>query len=548
MKVLISDKLSKEGVEILKAAKGIEVIDKPGLAPEELKKVIADVDGLIVRSATKVTKDLLSAAKKLKAIARAGAGVDNIDCEAASRRGIIVMNTPGGNTVSAAEHALAMLFALARSIPAADALMKQQVWEKKKFTGAELTGKTLGVVGLGRIGAEVARRAIGLRMNVVAFDPFANAEQAKALGVELTNSLDDLMKRAHFVTVHAALTEKTKGMIGAKELAAARKGVGIVNCARGGIVDEAALLDALNSGQVSAAALDVFTSEPPTDWTLAKHPKVIATPHLGASTEEAQLNVAIAAAEQMVDALLHNKVRFAVNFPSVDAEEMAVLGPYMVLGRRLGAIAAQLCEAPVKEVTVTYSGQVASLKTEPVTVSAAAGLLSSYVEDVNLVNARVLLKERGITVKETRTSDAEDFVTYMAVEVRAGNDPFDGAQGRPEQKSKGETHVAGGTLFGKASPRLVLVDGFLLEIEPAGSVLFIRNKDVPGVIGEVGRILGDHRINIANMSNGRRSAGGEALTVVSVDTVPDAKVLQALAGASSVLAVKLVRLSEGGAA
>ena len=529
MKVLVSDKLSKEGVAILAAAKGIEVIDKPGLPLEELKTIIADVEGLIVRSATKVNQDLLACAPKLKAIARAGAGVDNIDCEAASRRGIIVMNTPGGNTVSAAEHAIAMLCSLARSIPAADALMKQEVWEKKKFTGAELTGKTLGVVGLGRIGSEVARRAVGLRMNVVAFDPFANAEQAKALGIELTGSLDDLMKRARFVTVHASLTDKTKGMIGAKELAAAKKGVAIVNCARGGIVDEAALLDALNSGQVSAAALDVFSSEPPTDWTLAKHPKVIATPHLGASTEEAQLNVAIAAAEQMVDALLYNKVRFAVNFPSVDAEEMAALSPYMVLGRRLGAIAGQLCEAPVKDVTVTYSGQVAMLKTEPVTVSVAAGLLSAYVEDVNLVNARVLLKERGIAMKETRTSDAEDFVTYMAVEVRAGN----------------ETHVAGGTLFGKSSPRLVLVDGFTLEIEPAGCVLFIRNKDVPGVIGEVGRILGAHKINIATMSNGRRSAGGEALTVVSTDSVPDDQVVLALQGASNVLAVKLVRLDGG---
>ncbi len=529
MKVLISDKLSKEGVEILKVAKGIEVIDKPGLPLDELKKVIADVEGLIVRSATKVNKELLACAPKLKAIARAGAGVDNIDCEAASRRGIIVMNTPGGNTISAGEHALAMMFSLARQIPAADALMKQGVWEKKKFTGKELTGKTLGIVGVGRIGAEVARRAVGLRMNVVGFDPFLNAEQAQALGLEIAPSLEDLLSRSDYVTVHAAMTDKTKGMIGAKELAAAKKGIAIINCARGGIVDEAALLGALDSGQVSGAALDVFTSEPPADWTLAKHPKVIATPHLGASTEEAQLNVAIAAAEQMVDALVNGKVRFAVNFPSVDAEEMKLLGPYMDLGRRLGAIAAQLCGAPVKEVNVIYSGTVASLKTEPVNVSVAAGLLSSYVEGVNLVNARVLLKERGITLKETRTSESADFVTYLAVEVKAEN----------------ETRLAGGTLFGRSSPRLVQVDAFTLEIEPAGTVLFIRNKDVPGVIGEVGRILGDHKINIANMSNGRRSAGGEALTIVSTDSAPDERVLKALAGAKSVLAVKVARLDGG---
>ena len=532
MKVLISDKLSKEGVEILKAAKGIEVIDRPGLPLDELKKVIADVEGLIVRSATKVNAELLAAAPKLKAIARAGAGVDNIDCEAASRRGIIVMNTPCGNTVSAAEHALAMLFSLARSIPAADALMKQEVWEKKKFTGKELTGKTLGIVGVGRIGAEVARRAVGLRMNVLGFDPFLNAEQAKALGIEVAPSLEDLLKRSHFVTVHASMTDKTKGMIGAKELASAKKGIALINCARGGIIDETALVAALDSGQVSGAALDVFTSEPPADWALAKHPKVIATPHLGASTEEAQLNVAVAAAEQMVDALLNNKVRFAVNFPSMDAEEMAALGPYMGLGRRLGAIAGQLCGAPVKEVNVVYSGAVAALKTEPVSVSVAAGLLSAYVEDVNLVNARVLLKERGITMKETRTSESEDFVSYMAVEVRAG----------------AETHVAGGTLFGRSSPRLVLIDGFTLEIEPAGSVLFIRNEDVPGVIGEVGRILGDHKINIANMSNGRRSAGGAALTVVSTDSAPAPRVLAALEGARNVLAVKIVRLDGGASA
>jgi D-3-phosphoglycerate dehydrogenase len=314
-------------------------------------------------------------------------------------------------------------------------------------------------------------------------------------------------------------------MIGEKELAAARKGVFIINCARGGIVDEKALAAALDSGHVAGAALDVFTSEPPTDWTLAKHAKVVATPHLGASTAEAQLNVAIAAAEQIVDALVHNKVRFAVNFPSVDADMMAQLEPYMGLGRRLGVIAAQLSGAPIKEVTVTYSGAVASLKTAPVSVSVAAGLLSAFVEDANLVNARVLLKERGIALKETRTTETGDFTTTVGVTVIAD----------------GETHEVAGTLFGKSSPRLVLVDGFALECEPSGAILFIHNKDVPGVIGEVGRILGDHKINIANMANGRRSAGGEALTVVSVDSVPDAKVLKALQGASSVLAVKLVR-------
>ena len=527
MKVLVSDKLAKEGLDILKAAKGIEVIDRPGLPLDELKKAIADVDGIIIRSATKVTADLIAAAKRLKAIARAGAGVDNVDLEAASRRGIIVMNTPGGNTISAAEQALAMLFALARNTPAADASMKQQVWEKKKYTGTELTAKTLGIVGLGRIGSEVARRALGLRMNVIGFDPFLDAERARTVGIEMTDSIEELLKKSHYVTVHAALTDKTRGMIGKKELAAARDGIVIINCARGGIVDEQALLDALESGKVGGAGLDVFTSEPPADWTLAKHPRVVATPHLGASTEEAQINVAVAAAEQMVDALINNKVRFAVNFPSIEPEQMAALEPYLVLGRRLGAIASQLSKGAVKEVTVAYSGEVALQKTEAVTAAVAVGLLSSYVEDVNMVNAGLLLKERGVIVKET-SSTAEEFVTYMSVEARSGD----------------ERHGVGGTLFGKSGPRLVLADGFELEVEPAGTILFIRNKDVPGVIGEVGRILGAHQLNIGSLNNGRKSVGGEALTVVTVDTDPAPAVIQELTRVPSIVDVRVVRLEK----
>jgi D-3-phosphoglycerate dehydrogenase len=532
MKVLVSDGLAKEGLEILKAAKGIEVIDRSGLSADELKKAVADVDGIVIRSATKLTADVLAAARNLKAIARAGAGVDNVDLDAASRRGIIVMNTPGGNTVSAAEHAIGMLFALARNIAAADASMKREVWEKKKYTGSELTGKTLGLVGLGRIGSEVARRALGLRMSVIGFDPFLDASQARSLGIEMTDSLDELLRKSHYVSIHASLTDRTRGMIGRKELSGARDGIGIINCARGGIVDEGALLEALDAGKAGGAALDVFASEPPTDWRLAKHPKVVATPHLGASTEEAQINVAVAAAGQMVDVLLHNKVRFAVNFPAVEPEEMAVLEPYLSLGRRLGVIAAQLCEAGVREVTVTYGGEIASHKTEPVTAAVAVGLLSPCVEQVNLVNARPLMQDRGVVVKEVRTSAAEDFATYVSVEVRSGS----------------ETHVVGGTLFGKSSPRLVMVDGFDLEVEPRGSILFISNKDVPGVIGEVGRVLGDHGINIANMNNGRKSAGGEALTVVTLDSEPGRMVLKELANNPSITAVRLVRVDRAGPA
>ena len=527
MKVLVSDKLAKEGLEILEAAEGVEVINRPGLSVEELTEVITDVDGIVIRSATKLTAEVLAAAKALKAVARAGAGVDNVDLEAASRQGIIVMNTPGRNSVSAAEHAIAMLFALARNIPAADASMKQSRWDKKKYTGTELTGKTLGVIGLGRIGSEVARRARGLRMNVIGLDPFLDAERARSLGIEMTDSLADLLQRCHYVSVHASLTDKTRGMIGARQLAGARDGIGIINCARGGIVDEQALLEALESGKVGGAAVDVFSSEPPTDWKLAQHPKVVATPHLGASTEEAQISVAVAAAEQMVDVLVNNRVRFAVNFPSIDPDEMGALEPYLTLARRMGAVAAQLSDAAVREVTVTYAGEVASHKTEPVDVAVAVGLLSPYVEDVNMVNARPLLAERGVVVNTMRTSAEGDFATTVSVEVRSGK----------------ETHLIGGTLFGKSSPRLVSADGFDLEVELAGTVLFIHNKDVPGVIGEVGRVLGGHGVNIANMNNGRKSAGGEALTVVTVDTKPDEEVVAELTRISSVTGVKVVTLN-----
>jgi D-3-phosphoglycerate dehydrogenase len=525
MKVLVSDKLAQEGLDILGAAEGLEVINSPGLSPDDLKKAIAEVDGIVIRSGTKLTADVLVEAKQLKAIARAGAGVDNVDLKAASRQGVIVMNTPGRNSVSAAEHAIAMLFSLARNIAPADASMKQEKWDKKLYTGTELTGKTLGVIGLGRIGSEAARRAVGLRMNVIGLDPFLDADRARSLGIEMADSLEGLLGKADFISVHAALNDKTRGMIGAEQFAVAKKGIGIVNCARGGIVDEDALIEALDAGLVSGAAIDVWTSEPCTDWRLAKHPKVVATPHLGASTSEAQLNVAIAAAEQMVDVLVHNKIRFAVNFPAIDPDEMVALEPYLVLGERLGAVAEQLCDGAVKSMTITYSGEVAALKTEPVNVAVGVGLLRPYVEDVNLVNARPLLEERGVVVNDTRTSAPGDFSTHVRVEVHS---------------QSGACTVAG-TLFGKTSPRLVQVDDFALEVEPTGTVLFIRNKDVPGVIGEVGRILGDHGINIANMNNGRRSAGGDALTVVSVDTEPSADVVTALQSASSITQVKVVK-------
>ena len=529
-KVLVSDKLDEEGLKVLRDEPEIELTVKTGMSPEELAAFIEPFHGIIIRSATRMTPEVIARAANLKVISRAGTGIDNVDVPSATRRGIIVMNTPGGNTVSTAEHAVAMLMALARHIYPACASLKGGKWDKKSFTGIELTGKTLGIVGVGRVGSEVAARAAGLQMKLVGYDPYFDRQRAQDLGVRMVDDLNGLLAEADFITVHTPLNDQTRNLVGAPQLARMKKGAGVVNCARGGIVDEHALAEAIKSGQVGGAALDVFEEEPPTNRTLIDLPQVVCTPHLAASTTEAQLVVAIAAARQLADALVRGEVRFALNMPSVEAEEARKLGPYLSLAERMGMLVSQLFTGPMRKVEARYSGEVTKLRLGPLTTGLTLGLLRPFTEAnaVNMVNAPVLAAERGIEVQETRSSATTNFVTAVRVEVTGDN----------------EVHSVTGTLFGRDRARVIEIDGFYLETAPFGNMLVIPNQDRPGVIGAIGRILGKHNINIANMANGRQEVGGHALTIVSVDSVPGAQVLDELRANPSILAVKLVRLDD----
>ncbi len=526
MKVLVTDPILPEGLEILKAA-GLTVEERIGLPPEELREAIREADGIIIRSGTKLTADIIEAAEKLKVIARAGTGLDNVDLEAANRRGIVVMNCPGGNTNSAAEHTLALMFALARNIPQAMASLKAGRWERKKFMGRELMGKTLGIVGLGRIGSVVAERAQGLKMKVIAYDPFVTPERAAQMGVELV-LLDDLYARADIITVHVPLMKETYHLINAESFAKMKEGVLFINCARGGIVDEMALYEAMRSGKVAGAALDVFEKEPPDpDHPLFTMENFICTPHLGASTLEAQKNVAVAVASQVVDFLVHGVVRNAVNMPSVSAEALKILKPYLVLAEKLGALQAQLAEGPVEEVAIEYQGEVSQLDTAPLTVALIKGLLARALrEDVNYVNAPLRAKERGIKITESKTETAEDFLNLIAVRVK-----FKG----------GENYVAG-TLFGKREPRIVRINNFRLDALPEGHMLYIHNEDRPGVIGLIGVTLGEAGLNISRMYVGQEPEKRRNVILLSVDTPPDEKVLSALRNLPHVFSVKPLEL------
>lgn len=525
MKVLVSDNISSKGVEILKKA-GLNVDVKTGLKPEELKSIIGEYHALVVRSATKVTADVIDAAKNLKVIGRAGSGLDNVDRVAASKRGIVVMNTPGGNTITTAEHTIAMIFAAARKIPQANASMSQGKWEKKKFMGTELFNKTLGIIGLGNIGGEVAKRAQGLGMNVIAYDPFLNEERARNLGVEKVEILD-IIKRSDFITLHTPLTAETKSIINSESIKAMKDGVYIVNCARGGIINEKDLYDALESGKVAGAALDVFEKEPPENNPLVGHEKVVCTPHLGASTQEAQENVAIAVAEQIVDYLVHGTIRNAVNFPSIPADQVAALRPYINLAEKLGGFASQMFEGGITEVTLEYRGEAADLNITPLTIAAIKGLLNPILlETVNFVNAPFIAKERGIEVKETKSSDSGDYQSLITIKVRS---------------SKKEIAVAG-TLFSRKDPRVVKIDDFTVEIVPEGNLLFMYNNDKPGVIGNIGTILGNNSINIARMHFGREKAGGKAISVVNIDSPVSEKILEEIKSLPNILDVKVISL------
>ncbi|MCX8030631.1 MAG: phosphoglycerate dehydrogenase [Thermodesulfovibrionales bacterium] len=523
MRVLVSDNISNKGIDILKNA-GLEVDIKVGLKPEELKAIIKGYHALVIRSATKVTADIINNAENLKVIGRAGSGLDNVDRVAASKRGIVVMNTPGGNTITTAEHTIAMLFAVARKIPQANASMAAGRWEKNKFMGVELYNKTLGVLGLGRIGTEVARRCQGMGMHVIAYDPFMSDEKAEELGVEKVE-ITELYKKADFITIHTPLTTDTKYMINKKTISMMKDGVYIINCARGGIINEQDLLDALNSGKVSGAALDVLEKEPPENNPLVGHDKVVCTPHLGASTKEAQENVAIAVAEQIRDFLLYGTIRNAVNFPSIPADQVSTLRPYITLAEQMGSFAAQMFEGAVKEVQLEYKGEASALTTSPLTAAALKGLLSPILyESANFINAPFIAKERGIEVKETRSSDAGDYYSMIVMTLRS---------------AKRSLKVAG-TLFSKKDPRIVKVNDFTVEIMPEGNMLFLYNNDKPGVIGNIGTLLGRNGINIGRMHFGRETPGGLAISVVNVDSPVDEKIIEELKQLPNILDVKVL--------
>ncbi len=509
-RVLISDALSPRAVEIF-AERGVDTDVMTGLSPDDLKKIIGRYDGLAIRSATKVTAKILENAKRLKVIGRAGIGVDNVEIPAATARGIIVMNTPFGNSITTAEHAIAMMFALARQIPAADVSTQAGKWEKNRFMGVEITAKTLGVIGCGNIGSIVAERAIGLRMKVIAFDPFLSEERARDLGVEKVE-LEDLLRRADFITLHTPLTDKTRNILSAESLARTRKGVRIINCARGGLVDEVALRAALDSGQVAGAAFDVFLEEPANTNPLFGHPNVVCTPHLGASTTEAQENVALQVAEQMSDYLLQGAISNAVNFPSITAEEAPRLKPFVALAEKLGSFAGQLTETGLKAVKITYQGQVADMKTRALTSAAVAGLLRPILEDVNVVSAPAVAKERGIVVEETTSAADGDYDSLVTVTVVT---------------DKQERSVSG-TVFADGKPRIVDIKGLKVDAEFAPSMIYVSNEDKPGFIGRFASVLGDAGVNIATFALGRDRPGGSAIALVEVDGTVPATVLTAI--------------------
>ena len=506
-KVLIADKMSPLAAEVFRR-RGLEVEEKTGLEAAALQRIIADYDGLAVRSATKVSAELLAAAERLKVVGRAGIGVDNIDVAAATARGVCVMNTPFGNAITTAEHAIAMMLALARQIAAADRSTQSGRWEKIAFMGVELYGKTLGIIGCGNIGSIVADRALGLKMRVIAYDPYLSEERAGDLGVEKVE-LAELYARADVISLHAPLTEATRGMIDAEAIAQMRSGVRIVNCARGDLVLEADLRAGLDSGRIAGLAVDVFAHEPAHENVLFGHPNVVATPHLGAATNEAQENVALQVAEQMSDFLIEGAITNAINMPSVTAEEAPRLKPYLALARQLGSFAGQLTETAITAAHVEYEGHVATLNTRPLTAVLLEGLLSPLLDNVNMVNAPLIAKERDIDVKETRDERAGDYQTLIRLTVTT------------ERQSRSLS----GTLFADSRPRVVDIKGINLEAELAPHMLYLTNEDKPGFIGALGTTLGEAGVNIATFHLGRAAPGGDAIALVAVDQPIPADVL-----------------------
>ncbi|MBE9581266.1 MAG: phosphoglycerate dehydrogenase [Proteobacteria bacterium] len=502
MKVLVSDKLADVGVKMFEEAEGIEVDVNVGLAPEELKAMIGDYEALVIRSATKVTGEIIKAASRLKVIGRAGIGLDNVDIPAATKQGIAVMNTPEGNVVTTAEHAIAMMLALSRNIPQGTASLKAGRWEKKKLQGKEIFNKTLGVLGYGRIGSIVADRARGLKMQVIVHDPYVNRALVEQAGFEVV-SLEDLYRRSDYITVHVPKLKETINMVNKEGFDRMKPGVMIIHCARGGIVNEKDLTEALRTGKVGGAALDVFETEPPSPSPLFEFENVICTPHLGASTAEAQTNVAVAVAEQIICYLQTGTIINAVNVPSVTGDLLAKLRPYLSLAERMGSLQAQLAEGAIQEITIMYSGDFVGLDMAPVTTAALKGLLSPFLKDeVNFINAPVLAKERGIKVVESRSVETEDYTNLVTVNAAA-------AEG---------SNTVSGTIFGKHEPRIVRINNFRLEVIPEGHLLLIHNVDKPGAIGSIGTVLGKHNVNIARMYVGQEKDGGRNVIFLDTDT------------------------------
>jgi D-3-phosphoglycerate dehydrogenase len=525
-KVLVSDPLSNKGLEILGKAKNLKVDIQPGLPPEELKKIIPEYDAIIIRSETKLKGDIIEAATRLKVIGRAGIGLDNVDLPVATKKGIVVMNTPQENAIAAAEHTIAMMLSISRKIPQATSSMKGGQWEKKKFMGVELYNKTLGLVGIGVIGTVVADRARGLKMKVIGYDPYLSPEVAEKKGVELL-SLDELLARSDFISVHTPLTDETRNLIDKNAMTKMKKGVILINCARGGIINEKDLYEAIKGGKVAGAALDVFEKEPAVGNPLLELDEVVSTPHLGASTGEAQENVAIAIAQQVVDYLLHGEARNAVNIPMVSPDILPFLSPYLLLGEKLGSFLSQIADYAIEEVLIEYHGELVNYGTRPVMISILKGLLTPFVgETVNYVNAPVMAKERGIKITESTSATHEDFANLLAITVR----------------SKMEQNTIAGTLFGRKELRIVKLNDFLIEAIPDGYILLVNNYDKPGVIGNLGGTLGSRNINIATMQFGRDRMGGNAISLLHLDAPLPPGVLGEILRLPNIISVRQIVL------
>lgn len=526
MKILVSDKLAKEGVEVLQKEQDITVDVITNLTPEELVAKIGEYDALVVRSSTQVTAEVIEAATNLKVIGRAGVGIDNIDVKAATKKGIIVLNAPEGNTISTAEHTMAMILSLTRKTPQACFTLKNRVWDKNKFVGVELYNKTLGVIGLGRVGAAVAKRAAAFEMKVMGYDPFINQERAEALGIELAE-VEEIFRKADFITFHTPLNDQTRNLVNKETLALMKPGVRLVNCARGGIINEQDLYTAIQEGKVAGAALDVFEKEPATDNPILHLDEVVVTPHLGASTKEAQVNVARDVAEQIIIALKGGPVKTAVNIPAVSPELLAVLKPYLELTEKLGLLQGQFVDGRIEEIEVVYSGDIAKQNVGPLTTTILKGLLDTILnEQVNLVNAPFIAKERAIKVKEVKTTAAQDFTNLITVNLKT---------------NKGDLAVAG-TVFGKNNVRIVQIDGYQIDLTPAPYLIFTRHADKPGVVGHAGNILGQKGANIARMQVGRQDIGGEAIMFLEIDHPVDKETLQEIGAKEGVQTVKLINL------